>query len=559
MSAAPYPKRRKPDLPPRAKPPSRFADLCARFPGPAAFVGRDGKVLAMNDGAGALLASLEQRPGGLAGFVAAAGAFARFDSFEPVAPGAPGIEFALVPLAEGVALLGRPARTAAALTGALAESRARYQDFVEISSDFAWETDAEGRFAFVSPRGALGWSARELVGRDAGEVFAELGAERGEASPFRRSGRLDGLQVWLPRADGEPALVAITAVPLVDDSGTFRGARGVARDLTENHRRDEALAEAEQRARTLAHVARAVRDAEGPAAALDAALLAVVRATGAGGGGIWRRDGEKLEPSAAFGDAPPVGFVPTIATTATEAASAETVAAGVRRLVAPTSFRHRPNGALAVWRAASEPAWTPTEQRLFAALAAQLGLALAQIEGQRELERQARTDGLTGLLNRRSFETELERHSRHARRGLRPAALVYVDLDNFKPVNDRHGHARGDAVLRAVADKLRDTARVGDLVARLGGDEFALWLADTDSHGARAKGAALLAIAGEIGAFSAAPELPLGLSVGVALWSPEDGETVAQLLERADHAMYAAKRGGKGRVSFAPPPEKTKA
>ena len=92
-------------------------------------------------------------------------------------------------------------------------------------------------------------------------------------------------------------------------------------------------------------------------------------------------------------------------------------------------------------------------------------------------------------------------------------------------------------------------------MARLGGDEFALWLADTDEAGARGKGAALLAVAAEIAAYSAAPELPLGLSIGLATFDPASGESVAAVLERADHAMYAAKRGGKGRLSVAPPPQ----
>src|SRR5262245_40601108 len=246
MCAAPNPKRRKPVSPPRAPLPSRFADLCARFPGPAAYIGRDGRVVAMNDGAAPLLAALEARTGGLAGFVAAAGAYARFETLDAGDAGTLALEVALIPLADGMALLGRPARAAAALSGALAESRARYQDCVEISSDLGWETEAGGRFAFVSPRGALGWAARELVGRGAAEIFPEIGADGRAPSPFARPTRIDGLQAWLPRADGEPALVAIAAVPLADEAGTFRGARGVARDLTEGHRRDEALAEAEQ-------------------------------------------------------------------------------------------------------------------------------------------------------------------------------------------------------------------------------------------------------------------------------------------------------------------------
>ena len=398
--------------------------------------------------------------------------------------------------------------------------------------------------------GAFDRCGRRLLRRDVDAAGPHL----------RRALRLDALQIRLPRADGEPALVAITAVPLVDEAGTFRGARGVARDLTENHRRDEALAEAEQRARTLAHVARAVRDAEGPAAALDAALLAVVRATGAGGGGIWRRDGEKLEPSAAFGDASPAGFVPTIATTATEVASAETVAAGVRRLVAPTSFRHRPNGALAIWRPASEPAWTPTESsgcspRSPPSSAWRWRRSRASASSSARRAPTASPGCSTGAASRPSSSATAATPGAACGRRRWSTSTSTTSSRSTTATDTRA------ATLCCVR------SRTSSATPRASATSWRGWAATSSrsgwptpiSHGARAKAAALLAIAGEIGAFSAAPELPLGLSVGVALWSPEDGETVAQLLERADHAMYAAKRGGKGRVSFAPPLEKTKA
>jgi GGDEF domain-containing protein len=119
-----------------------------------------------------------------------------------------------------------------------------------------------------------------------------------------------------------------------------------------------------------------------------------------------------------------------------------------------------------------------------AALAAQLAAEVERLQGELAAARaemavlaaHAEIDPLTELLNRRGFERELKRAIAHGKRYGTRAALIYLDLDHFKPVNDRHGHAAGDAVLRAVAEVLTRHVRASDLVARLGGDEFAVML-----------------------------------------------------------------------------------
>jgi len=131
--------------------------------------------------------------------------------------------------------------------------------------------------------------------------------------------------------------------------------------------------------------------------------------------------------------------------------------------------------------------------------------------------------------------------------------VIYVDLDNFKLVNDRFGHARGDDVLSHLAELLARDSRVGDLTARLGGDEFVLWLEDTGQAGAVAKAAALLAQVPEINDLIPAADFGCNLSIGIAVRRAGSAEPLADLLTRADEAMYAAKRGGKGRFQIAPP------
>jgi diguanylate cyclase (GGDEF)-like protein len=161
------------------------------------------------------------------------------------------------------------------------------------------------------------------------------------------------------------------------------------------------------------------------------------------------------------------------------------------------------------------------------------------------LKRLARTDELTGLCNRRTLLEELDWRLAHQRRHRRCGALLYVDLDNFKAVNDCFGHGRGDALLRAFADRLGGAVRLGDLAARIGGDEFAVWLEEIDAAGAARVAERIAAFAPELDREHGAPDRSFGVSVGVAISDPEADETPTALLARADRAMYAAKARGK--------------
>jgi diguanylate cyclase (GGDEF)-like protein len=158
----------------------------------------------------------------------------------------------------------------------------------------------------------------------------------------------------------------------------------------------------------------------------------------------------------------------------------------------------------------------------------------------------SRRDGLTGLPNRRAFDEELAREVARAARWGTPLAVVALDVDRFKAVNDLHGHAVGDVVLREVAARVRATTRAGDLAARIGGEEFALLLPGADLVGARELAERLRA------AIAAAPveaqgrTLAVTASLGCA--ALERGEPPEALLARADARLYEAKRAGRDRV-----------
>ncbi|RZJ15573.1 MAG: GGDEF domain-containing protein [Acidovorax sp.] len=162
----------------------------------------------------------------------------------------------------------------------------------------------------------------------------------------------------------------------------------------------------------------------------------------------------------------------------------------------------------------------------------------------RALDLQARTDVLTGLLNRRGFETQMAFALALARRGARPLSLITVDVDHFKRVNDTFGHEAGDEVLRRLARTLEIRLRNSDVVARLGGEEFVALLPDTDLTGARAIAESLVVAMAE----QQDPVVgQITVSAGVAsVRGPED--TSASVLRRADAALYEAKGQGRNRV-----------
>jgi diguanylate cyclase (GGDEF)-like protein len=176
-------------------------------------------------------------------------------------------------------------------------------------------------------------------------------------------------------------------------------------------------------------------------------------------------------------------------------------------------------------------------------LAAEVDALAAKLEASRaritDLEARIDIDPLTDTLNRRGFERELRRSLAYVKRYGTSAALLYVDLDGFKPVNDRHGHAAGDAMLKAIAAALLRHVRASDVVARLGGDEFAVLLWNVSGPAAAAKASELENAVYSTPARWGNSTLVVGASAGVALLGALD--TAADVLARADAAMYARK------------------
>ncbi|HID8539206.1 TPA: sensor domain-containing diguanylate cyclase [Stenotrophomonas maltophilia] len=173
---------------------------------------------------------------------------------------------------------------------------------------------------------------------------------------------------------------------------------------------------------------------------------------------------------------------------------------------------------------------------------------LGRLRQQRdELRQLAETDGLTGLPNRRAGLQQLARHLAQVDRERGPLVIGFLDIDLFKDINDRHGHAVGDQVLVAVARALRAAVRSQDEVVRMGGEEFLLLMPGMPREAASARLDRLRQHITEAARALQVPGLEVTASIGLAQWRPGEDD-LAALLRRADHAMYVAKRAGRNRV-----------
>lgn len=478
-----------------------------------------------------------------------------------------------------VVVLAREITMNQGLRVALAAGRQRYKDLVEISSDFAWETGADGRLVFVSPRGALGYPATSLIGHSLSEFVLEPDAD----FPFMTRSSVANVGVWMHRADGGRACLKVSARPVFSDDGLWSGARGICRDITDEQERDGQLERARNREQIFNHIVGTFRDEVIPCNVLNVAAETMARGMGATSCHIFRRSsalpdaGETgrhgSQGGSDPGEFPHQAMIPGASFGKVDINLAREILTRLgpdrflladqvdmyASLASVCRYHKRINGAVVLFRDRAHGDWHDDDRLLLADLADQIGVANEQIDAHENILRLSRTDSLTGLFNRRAFMEELERRHKRLTRDNLSAALLFADLDNFKKVNDVHGHAAGDAALLTVRDMLIGSTRPTDLIARLGGDEFAIWLEGATQKVAVDKARLLMDMsASELVPLSGSPDSPLGLSVGIAVHNPGGMETLDDLMARADHAMYRVKHAGKGGFAVADhtiPPE----
>jgi diguanylate cyclase (GGDEF)-like protein len=436
----------------------------------------------------------------------------------------------------------------APLRHALLDSRQRWRDLVLTAADFVYETDAWGRFVFVMPDPTLGWSAATLIGQPA-ELLLAGGIVANGFNPFGVTTPVRRRRAWLQRADGGTVMLALSAAPLLDAEGRIAGTRGMGVDWSEFDDSAARVAAALRRGEVLDHILWRMGQEVLAPRMMQSALDALTNALGAEGAAVIDVCGgaTALVAHRAGGGADEV-LAEATALLATAGDPAVASAKGGRPiLVAACRTRFGADAGVALWRSPGSRGWDNEDRLLIHAAAGLIRMVLEHEAIQQEMARQARTDPLTGLLNRRAFLEEMARRIDRLDREDQPGTLLFADLDCFKPVNDRLGHEVGDQVLVRTAGILRNTVRPSDLVARLGGDEFALWLDGADHMTAAERAEHLCAeVPRELREITADGGPSPTMSIGIATRAAGSKEPVDSLMRRADQAMYEVKRSGRG-------------
>ena len=382
----------------------------------------------------------------------------------------------------------------------LLDSRQRWRDLVTMGADLAYETDEWGRFVFWHSRTLAGLADRHADRASRPSCCSPVGqrptrsirfvsqrlcaaGEHGSAGPTAASpcSRSQPHRCSTPRrALWEPAASAWTGPSTTDARGRVATAlcRGEVLDHILWRMGQEVLAP-----RMMQAVLGALMNA------LGAEGAAVINLHGEDGAALVHRAGGGAEEVYAQGhcSAAPGGRAGGCHWRRWQAHRG--------RCLPHADGCARRTGALAL---PGSRGWDHEDKLLISAAARLICMVLEHEAIQQEMGRQARTDPLTGLLNRRAFLEEMARRIDRLDRDDQPGTLMFADLDDFKPVNDRLGHEAGDQVLLRTATILRDTLRPSDLVARLGGDEFALWMDGADHMTAAERAEHLCAAVPEI-------------------------------------------------------------
>jgi diguanylate cyclase (GGDEF)-like protein/PAS domain S-box-containing protein len=420
-----------------------------------------------------------------------------------------------------------------ALRRRLRQSEKRFRVLTRMSSDFFWESDAEHRITvriFADPGG----SAMPAFGRG-----VEIGERRWECpylSPDEDGWRvhkavMDAHQPFREfefsrtGPDGSERFLSINGDPLVDESGAFTGYAGVGTNITARKRSAQALRESAEKLRVFADNVPAMTTYWDDTLHCRFANKVFTEFWGVAGEDILGKTILEIYGEATYREVEGHALRALQGHAVTYQRTAKPKDGGERHLeikLVPQIGDH--GKAIGYFGLTTDI----TEHRL----------------AEERIQRVAHHDDLTGLPNRLLFNDRLDQAISRAKRQSSRFALLYLDLDRFKPVNDSLGHTAGDELLQAVAARIRGQVRDSDTVARIGGDEFTVILPGTDkreeAETVRAKIIAAFATPFYLGEDQHG--VTIGASVGIAVY-PEDAADADGLVKAADAAMYAAKQG----------------
>lgn len=469
-----------------------------------------------------------------------------------------------------VLLFGKDTTVEQNLTKALVDSRQMFKDLVSCSSDFAWETDGSGCFNYVSPEGILGYTAYELNGKSARDLIVGSDGK----NPFDTLDVVKEMELWLQRSDGSKACVLISAVPIIDNNSSWLGARGVCRDITDQREREATLRRVRKREQILNRIVASIRDKLTPDEILDTTVRATMEAIRAKHCSIiqlsresnGRLKADLKAQNGAICDSDifyslcqrTIRLTEEAEQDVSRKAFSETIG-NYEVLIGVPHHHNKINGGFFLFREKTDTGWSEEELMLFNGITNHLAIALEQIRNHEDLRRLSRTDELTGLLNRRAFKEEVKKRISNQKRSRQDCAILYIDLDNFKNVNDTKGHAKGDAILRKVSEIIHLNIRVGDHAARLGGDEFAIWLENANQDEAIKKAKIIINASKQLERIAGDISPQISLSIGIAISQSEQISKLDDLLEQADKALYEVKNNGKSGYAILDLPNTQKA
>jgi len=558
----------------------QYRELLDNFPSPAFLADANAKIIYKNAHSEALLFSIQEIEKSALGQAIVTALGTNTPSHQTFTYGEGDVmevvDLTLVPLLipeKAVLVTGKSTTLQRNLTSALVSSRQMFKDLVTCSAEFVWETDSAGLFQFVSPRGAIGFTVAELDGRKASKLIVQLeneenseleaeaeGDERVAPSPFETETPIHEQIVWLQGKSGKLFCMRVSSIPVFDEQGNRIGCRGAGHDITDEVRQRERLEKHSAQEKMFEAIVDAIRLEINPDRLFKIAANGACEALNSTRIWLGRRNSTNILE---------VGFKSRI-DDAIEARlfkwfedqlenpskdySLTCLSEGPWQIiVSPIFSAEQIEGVIALVRRDGASEVDESEQRLLRLLSDHLGVALIQVKAREKLELLSHTDELTSLWNRRAFHENVKKRLAQISRVGTENALLYIDLDNFKPVNDRFGHEKGDAVLKGISTMLIKNVRTGDFVSRLGGDEFAIWLQDVTEEKAVAKAIELQKKCCELSEQLEIGAPALGLSIGIGLVDGSLHEKLEELLARADAAMYEVKSKGKGTFSVAGP------